>query len=38
MSKVKIILYKSKILANGEHPVMLRVSHNNKRKLLGING
>ncbi|MCD8043570.1 MAG: site-specific integrase, partial [Tannerellaceae bacterium] len=29
---VTTILYKSKILANGEHPIMLRVCYNGKRK------
>lgn len=33
---VSVILYKSKTLANGEHPIMLRISQNGKRKHLSI--
>lgn len=35
---IKVVLYKSKTLSNGEHPVMLSVSYNGKRsyKSLGI--
>ncbi len=33
---VAVILYKSKILANGEHPLMLRVSKNRVRKYISI--
>lgn len=35
---IKTVLYKSKILSNGEHPIMLRVCYNGKRsyKSLGI--
>ena len=29
---VTVILYKSKTLANGEHPIMLRLCHNGQRK------
>ena len=30
-ASVSAILYKSKVLANGEHPIMLRVCYNGKR-------
>lgn len=29
---IKVVLYKSKTLSNGEHPIMLSVSYNGKRK------
>lgn len=29
---VSVILYKSKTLANGEHPIMLRLCYNGQRK------
>ena len=29
---VTVILYKSKTLANGEHPIMLRLCYNGQRK------
>ena len=36
--KVSVICFKSKVLANGEHPIVLRISENKKRvtKSLGI--
>lgn len=33
---IKIILYKSKILKNGEHPLMLRITQNRKHKYRSI--
>lgn len=37
MATVKTILYKSKTLADGSHPVMLRVTIGNKRKYVSLN-
>ena len=34
--KVSVVLYKSKTLANGEHPIMLRVTKDRKRKYLSL--
>ena len=36
--KVSVICFKSKVLANGEHPIVLRITENKKRvtKSLGI--
>lgn len=36
LPSISVVLYKSKVLANGEHPIMLRVSYNNQRKYKGI--
>lgn len=36
LPSISIVLYTSKELANGEHPIMLRVSYNNQRKYKGI--
>lgn len=36
MSAIKVILYTSKILKNGEHPIMFRVTKNRKSKYLSI--
>ena len=33
---ISVILFKGKTLANGEHPIMLRVSKNGKRKHLSL--
>ena len=33
---ISVILYKSKVLANGEYPIMLRVSYNGQRKYKSI--
>ena len=35
---IEIVLYKSKTLASGEHPLMLRLTQNRKRKYLAIGG
>lgn len=35
-SKVAVILYKSKLLSNGEHPLMLRVTHKGQRKYVSL--
>jgi len=35
-TSVKVVLYKSKILANGEHPLMLRVTKNRKLKYVSL--
>ena len=32
LPSISAILYTSKTLANGEHPIMLRVSYNGQRK------
>lgn len=32
LPKISAVLYTSKTLSNGEHPIMLRVSYNNQRK------
>ena len=32
LPSISIILYTSKTLSNGEHPIMLRISHNGQRK------
>jgi site-specific recombinase XerD len=36
MATVKTILYKSKKLSNGEHPVMLRITNGKKRKFISL--
>jgi hypothetical protein len=36
MIKVEPILYKSKVLSNGEHPVMIRLTQNGKRKYFSV--
>ena len=33
---IKVILYKSKTLSNGEHPLMLRVTKNRIRKYISL--
>lgn len=33
---ISVVLYKSKMLANGEHPIMLRVCYNAQRKYLSL--
>lgn len=35
-AKVEIICYKSKTLANGEHPLMIKITKNKKRKYLSL--
>ena len=34
---VKVVLFKSKTLANGEHPLMIRICKDNKKKLKQVN-
>ena len=34
--KIAVILYKSKTLNNGEHPLMLRITHHGKRKYISL--
>lgn len=36
LPSISVVLYTSKQLANGEHPIMLRVTYNNQRKYKGI--
>jgi site-specific recombinase XerD len=36
MIKVAPILYTSKTLSNGEHPIMIRLTHKGKRKYIGL--
>ena len=36
LPSINVILYKSKVLANGEYPLMLRVSYNGQRKYKSI--
>jgi site-specific recombinase XerD len=36
MATVKVLLYTSKILKNGEHPIMLRIINNRKSKYISI--
>lgn len=36
LPSISVVLYTSKQLANGEHPIMLRVSYNNQRKYKAI--
>ena len=35
-ASIKIVLYKSKTLSNGEHPIMLRITKDRKLKYIGI--
>ncbi len=35
-TSVKVICYKSKTLSNGEHPIMVRISKDGKKKYVGI--
>ncbi|PHN08681.1 site-specific integrase [Flavilitoribacter nigricans] len=37
MPSLKIVLFTSKMYQNGDHPVMLRVTHNRKLKYYGLN-
>jgi len=36
MSSIKVVLYRSKVLKNGEHPIMLRVIKDRKTKYISI--
>ena len=36
LPSISIVLYTSKVLANGEHPIMLRVTYNKQRKYKGL--
>ncbi|PKP20806.1 MAG: hypothetical protein CVU05_08230 [Bacteroidetes bacterium HGW-Bacteroidetes-21] len=36
MSTIKVLLYTSKVMKNGEHPIMLRVTQNRKSKYVSI--
>lgn len=36
LPSISVVLYKSKTLANGEHPIMLRVCYNAKRKYISM--
>ena len=36
LPSISILLYTSKELANGEHPIMLRVTYNKQRKYKGL--
>lgn len=35
-AKIAVVLYKSKLLSNSEHPLMLRVTHKGKRKYVSL--
>ena len=35
-ASVSVICYKSKVLSNGENPLMVRISQNGKRKLVSL--
>ena len=36
MTSVKVVLYTSKILKNGEHPVILRLTKDRKQKKISL--
>ena len=35
-TSVKVICYKSKTLSNGEHPIMVRISKDGKKKYVSV--
>ena len=35
MASIRIVLFKSKTLSNGKHPVMVRITHRRKVKYIG---
>lgn len=35
-AKINVVCYKSKILSNGEHPIMIRITKNQKRKYISL--